>query len=178
VSDVLRGAFVLAFAALDGVVLDAVVEAVPIAAQGGLGGEALTKWIREEPARILDGVAEDDLPSALADIARRSIGHTTFQRAAAIEGVLRDALGCGPPWEAAAAELSAATGLLWTPEDVREYLDDYVERRNNIAHSGDRPSGARTATPIQVRYVRTAIELARAVGHAVCGVVEDRLNTA
>jgi hypothetical protein len=178
VSDVLRGAFVLAFAALDAVVLEAVVDSVPFAAQRGLGGDALAKWISSSPSSIVDGISAGDPTVGLEEVVRRAIGHGTFQKASKIEGVLRESLGCEPPWEGAATRLSRTTGEVWSGDDVRKWLDLYVERRNRIAHNGDRSPGRRAADPIRFRYVQTAAELARAVGQSVCLVVEQRINTA
>src|SRR5207302_9988953 len=45
----------------------------------------------------------------------RSIGAMTFQKSAAIGGLLMDALGADPPWERTAAELNRhGGGTVWT----------------------------------------------------------------
>jgi len=51
VSDVLRGALVLAVAALDSLVVDSVVEAVPSLARKGALGKTAGKWVKEDPRR-------------------------------------------------------------------------------------------------------------------------------
>ena len=176
VSDILRSALVLALAALDGVVLEAVVEAAPLAARKSRAGGDLSKWISEEPELVLKGIAAGDASASLAEVARANIGRTTFQKADAIEGMLRGALGCQPPWDYAADALVKVRGENWTSVDVRVDLDEYVERRNRIAHNGDREPNRRAANGIRVRYVRQGVDVVRAVGHAVCRALEDRIN--
>ncbi len=122
VSDILRSALVLALAALDGVVLEAVTEAAPLVAKKGRAGRDLSKWISAFPELMLDGIAAGDPIGALAEVARASIGHTTFQKADAIEGMLHGALGCDSPWPAAAESLSKAREEEWAAEDVRSWL--------------------------------------------------------
>lgn len=177
VSDILRSTLVLALAALDGVVLEAVIEASPLAAKKGRGGSDLSKWIAAEPHLMLAGIAAGDASGSLAEVARANIGRTTSQKAEAIEGMLRGALGCETPWDLAAAALSEVRAENWTAEDVRTYLDDYAEPRNRIAHSGDREPSKRAATGIRYGYVRQAVDLVGAAGRAVCTVVEDRINS-
>lgn len=178
VSDILRSSLVLALAALDGVVLEAVIEAAPLAAAKGRPGKDLAKWIAAEPHLVLEGIAAGEPSASLAEVARANIGRTTFQKADAIEGMLRGSLGCESPWDLAAESLSDMRGEEWTAEDIRSCLDTYVERRNRIAHNGDREPNRRAAKGIQYRYVRQAVDLVRAVGHAVCDVVEDTINAA
>lgn len=167
----------LGFAALDGVVLEAIAEGVPVAAQRGLAGDALGKWISSTPGPIVQGIAAGDPAAGLAEVVRLNIGHTTFQRAAMIEGVLRDSIGSEPPWLTAAERLSRVSEDNWEADEIRTYLDEFVDRRNSIAHNGDRSPGRRAADPIQYWYVETAVELARAVGRSVCLVVERRINS-
>ena len=89
--------------------------------------------------------------------------------------MLRDALGCEPPWALAAAELSTS-GIPWTAAEVCEWLDNYVARRDRIAHGGDLKEGKAVAQGIRLPYVQTGASLVRAVGHAVSTVVEKRVN--
>jgi hypothetical protein len=175
VSDLLRGALVLALAALDGLILETVIEAVPLLAKKSRAGQVTTKWIADFPDDILDGMAMPDPAVVLAKVARKKIGHTTFQKAIAIEGMLHDALGCDAPWELAANDLST-TGVRWTAAEVCEWLDKYVERRDRIAHGGDLKPGRAVAQGIELPKVQTATQLVRSVGHAVCDVVEARVN--
>lgn len=98
---------------------------------------------------------------------------TTFQRARMIEGFLRDVLACPPPWDRA-AELLTVPKSIWTPGDVQDWLDGYVDRRNRIAHDGDRrPSG--TAEPIQRYYVETAVRVVHGVVDGVQDVIETHV---
>lgn len=74
---------------------------------------------------------------------KSQLGEVTFQRAAAIEGVLRDVINCEPPWEEAASILAKGSGDAWAAGDVTQELDDYVSRRNRIFHGGDLKTGGR-----------------------------------
>lgn len=88
-----------------------------------------------------------------------------------IEGVLRDTLGCDPPWPLAAANLTSAD-TAWTPEDVMAELDEHVNRRNRIAHQGDTIATGRTAS-IRRDHVVDAVVLVRAVGTATQELVAE-----
>ncbi len=174
VSDVLRGALVLAVGALDGLVLEASIEAVaPVAEAEGLGA-SYAKWVKDDPAAFWDALTRLDPPSAIAEVGRARLSTTTFQRSQMIEGVLRDVVGCDAPWANAANRLSRS-GRAWAAEDVRKALDLIVERRHAIAHSGDLNPGLR-ATPITLRYVEEATNVVDAVGIAVCDVVNRRVR--
>ena len=170
VSDVLRGALVLAVGALDALVLESVVEAVPAAARDGRLGSNVPKWIKEDPEAFLAALVEDDPVEALAVLCRAKLGALTFQRSAMIEGVMHDVLGCGPPWDEA-AEILSKDGEEWDAEQVKERLDEFVTRRHRIAHSGDVKPNSTGTQPIQLRYVERATLVIAAVGDAVDGVV-------
>lgn len=166
----------LTMAALDALVVDSVVEAVPALAQKGELGPKVGKWIRENADGVLACFAETEPSQALAEIVRGELGSQTFQRASAIEGVLRDVLGVEGLWESAAKRLSTKDRT-WSAEEVRNQLDVYVARRNRIAHDGDMQAGRRSATePIQRRFVVSAIEVTRAVGESVVSSVSDRVK--
>jgi len=49
-------------------------------------------------------------------------------------------------------------------DDVKEYLDRYVERRNRIVHGGDLKPGETSAQGIQL-YVELGVEIVKAVGN-------------
>jgi hypothetical protein len=170
VSDVLRGALVLAVGALDSLVLESVVAAVPAAARGGRLGPNVPKWIKEEPEAFLGALVEDDPVEALAVLCRSKLGTLTFQRSAMIQGVMRDVLGCEAPWDDA-AEILSRDGGAWDAERVTARLDEYVERRHRIAHSGDVKPNSTGTQPIQRPYVERATELIEAVGEAVVVVI-------
>lgn len=166
VSDILRGALVLTIAALDAVVLDAVVSAIPELAKQGRGGKNIEKWIEKEPHAAIECFAARDPHQALAGLCHSKLRNLTFQRAEMIEGVLRDTLDCDPPWSEAAAVLSTSRNR-WRSSTVTEKLTGYVERHNRIAHDGDRAASGRT-TPIQRSFVAEAVGVVRAVGTATC----------
>jgi hypothetical protein len=165
-SDVLRGALVLALAALDALVLESIIEAIPRLAREGKLGPNFRKWIGEQPEKTLAAFAEDDPHKALADICRDQLGTQPFQKAAAIEGVLRGTLRAEPPWDDAAVILSS-TGSPWTAEEVKERLDAFVLRRHRIVHDGDLVTGRKSTRPILRGDVQEAVDIVRAVGEAV-----------
>ena len=173
VSDLLRGALVLALAALDALVVDSVVEAVPRLAMKGALGPTVSKWAKDCSDKIVACFADDDPPAALARLCGEELGSQTFQRSAAIEGVLRDVLGCEGLWEEAASRLIADGGKREAREVV-ERLDKYVTRRNRIVHGGDAKAHRTATEPIRLDYVTNAVVLVRAVGEAVTAVVERR----
>ncbi len=176
VADVLRGATVLAAGALDGLVLEVIVSAVPQAARHGHLGANAEKWAGDEPARVLQAFAQDNPHAELASLVREKLARTTFQKSAMIESNLRDVVGADPPWNDAAQILNQAAGDGgWTPEGVRDTLDDFMARRDRIAHSGDQKPNSAGALPIQIAWVERGVHVIDAVGHAVCTVVERRL---
>lgn len=137
VADVLRGALVLSLAALDAFVCDALLEAVPLLAKrkGALGAN-VTKWAKERPEQLVDSFAAPDPFEALVAICRNEIGSMTFQKSAAIEGILVGSTRCSPPWSKVAESLQW-TESEWTESEVKGKLDEYVQRRNRIVHGGD-----------------------------------------
>jgi len=173
VSDLLRGALVLALAALDALVVDSVVEAVPRLAKKGALGPTVPKWAKDSSEWIVACFADDDPPAALARLCAEELGRQTFQRSAAIERVLRDVLGCEGLWEDAASRMTAG-GKTWETGEVVEHLDKYVARRNRIVHGGDAKAHGTATEPITLDYVAKAVVLVRAVGEAVTAVVNSR----
>lgn len=159
----------LTMAALDAVVLDTVVNAIPELAKQGRGGRNLEKWIDDDPEAAIKCFAAKNPHLALAQLSRSRLGSLTFQKAEMIEGVLRDTLDCEPPWREAAQALSTPRSR-WSSKAVTEKLTGFVERRNRIAHDGDRAASGRT-TPIQRPYVAQAVGVVRAVGTATCDKV-------
>jgi len=166
VSDVLRGALVLSVAALDALVLDSVVAAIPRAVRDGRLGPNVAKWVKEEPEEFLALLADRAPEAGLAELCRQKLGQLTFQRAAMIEGVIRDVVQGEAPWSRA-ADLLSTEGDPWDAEDVKQKLDEIVERRHRIAHSGDLRPGGTSTLPIQLPYVQDAVRVIRAVGRAV-----------
>jgi hypothetical protein len=180
VSDILRGALVLAVAALDSLVVDSVVEAVPSLARKGALGKTAGKWLKEDPDAVLACFSETDPHAALSALYKSQLGQITFQRAAAIEGVLRDVISCEPPWEEAASILATQSGDAWNAEEVTLELDDYVSRRNKIVHGGDLKTGGSSASaePIQFRYVERAAIVVQGIGDGLSKVVDRRVRKA
>lgn len=173
-ADILRGAVVLCAAALDELVLSLIVDAFPEAARRGMLGDAVTKWVRDDPKAFLKVLVAEP-GEALREIARRNVGEQTFQRSAAIEGILRDTLGAAAPWRRAAHELSYTDGPS-TEHDVKDALDRFIERRNRIAHDGDRRADAGRLRSISRAYVRDAAKLVLEIGFAANGSVSERLR--
>jgi hypothetical protein len=170
-SDVLRGALVLALAGLDALVLESIIDAIPALARHGMLGTNFEKWIGKEPRKALAAFAGDSPYAALQELGREELGIQTFQKAKAIEGVLRDTVGANPPWEEAAAIL----GSSWSAEQVSRRLDEFVDRRNNIVHRGDLVPGKKSTRPIQRTDVEEAVDIVNAVGEAVIRSVHRRI---
>lgn len=176
VSDVLRGALVLAVGALDGLVLEAVLESIPSVARANALGQTVAKWVKEDPEAFLAALASPSPYDALVATAREHLSSMTFQRSEMIEAVLRDVGNCDPPWDRAAKRLSKSNGA-WTLESVKARLDEFVRRRHAIAHKGDLIDGRR-ASEITLTYVGDAALVIEAVGLAVCEVVNLRIRQA
>jgi hypothetical protein len=173
VSDVLRGALVLAVGALDALVLQSVTAAIPPAARQGRLGRTVAKWVKDDPDGFLRGLAQEEPAEALADLCGEHLGALTFQRAAAIEGVLADVLSCRPPWPVAAQILTVTSDTAWDVATVKARLDEFVERRHRIAHSGDLLPGSGSTRPITRPYVEEAALVIRAVGHGIDQVATE-----
>jgi hypothetical protein len=171
VSDLLRGALVLAVAALDGFVLEASVHAVPAAARQGLLGETANKWAKDSADQMVKALSEEDPAEAFAAVIRSHTEILTFQKAKMIEGHLQGLLGADPPWEIAALLLRPPH----TAENVQTQLDEIVSRRNRIAHSGDLTANGSTR-PITRDYVRNSLQILEAVGGAVDMTLTQRLG--
>lgn len=169
-ADILRGALVLCAAALDALVLSAVIEAIPTAAKKGLLGGLAEKWIKDDPKEFIRVLSAADQDAALRDLARAQMSQITFQKAAAIEGILRDAVKADAPWAAAAAELGT------TEDGVKESLDRSIERRNRIAHDGDLMPDSNRLRSVSRRYVRESAKLVLEVGFAVDDSVKKRIT--
>jgi hypothetical protein len=178
-SDMLRGALVLAVAALDAVVLDSIVEAIPkLAMRGELGAEVAKKVTQVELLRCF---GQADPHQALHDLCLTKYSAITFQKVEAIEANLCDSLGCEVPWPRAAERLKAVgpvwdekalRTVTWNEKSVKHQLNEYVKRRNRIAHDGDRAEGAKRTSPITRGYVADAVRFLREVGMAVGDVVD------
>jgi hypothetical protein len=166
VSDLLRGALVLSVAALDALVLDSVVAAIPRAVRDGRLGPNVAKWVKDDPEAFLALLPESNSAAKLAELCRERLGAITFQKAAMIEGVMRDVVQRDPPWQRAADILNAGGGT-WTADEVRDTLDEIVERRHRIAHSGDMLPNSTATRPIRLAYVEDAVAVIDAVGKAV-----------
>ncbi len=61
-------------------------------------GPNVTKWVSEEPEAFLALLPATNSGAKLADLCREKLGAITFQRAAMIEGVMRDVVQRDPPW--------------------------------------------------------------------------------
>ena len=118
----------------------------------------MAKWVKEEPEEFLVLMADADPGKRLAELCRGKLGQITFQRAAMIEGVMREVVGRDPPWPRAAVILSEDGGA-WTADDVRDTLDEIVERRHRIAHSGDMLPDSTATRPIQLSYVQESVQV-------------------
>lgn len=176
----LRGALLLAVAALDALVDDLVVEFLPKAILAGKQGGDIAKWVKEAPDQPLAALAAADPATSLAAWVASRHATDSFVNPWKIENVLRDELGCpialagaDQPWVDTSAIL-AALGVGWTPQDCRDRLGAIVRRRNDIAHDGDVNAAGRTNS-IRRDQVAVAILAIACVGHAVDGVIAAHL---
>jgi len=176
VSDILRSALVLSVGALDGLILEASIAAIPKALNKRLMGDTALKWIKDSPDDILAAMASGAPGPAFAAIARRNLDHHTFQNAQMIQGHLAGLLGATAPWARAAHLLGAGPQpLALTADGVRDKLQAFVLRRHRIAHSGDLTATGSTRG-ITLPYVRENVQIVMAVGQASCWVIEQRLS--
>jgi hypothetical protein len=173
-SDLLRGAVVLCAAALDEFVLESVITALPKAAKKKVLGGSVSGWVKNNPAAVLTALSTTTPVTVLVELGRTEIGTMTFQRAAAIEGVLTTVLGAAAPWAIAADAMTALGTRVWTDADVQAGLDRFIERRHRIAHSGDR-SATGAINGIQRPYVYANAQLILNVGLAIDKVIEVRI---
>lgn len=164
----------MAMAALDALVVDSIAEAIPELARQGKLGPTVEKWVKDQPESFLSCFASSDPAEALGVMCKEHLGHQTFQRSAAIEGVLRDAIGVTGIWEEAAKQLSKKTGKSHTATEVAERLDVYVSRRNRIAHGGDLKEGSSSTAPIRRKFLVESVQTTRAAGQAVAKLVAAR----
>lgn len=174
-SDLLRGALVLAVAGLDAHIVDLVVRAVPRLARQGRLGDDVAKWLKDNSVAAVACFGAEDPQEALGELARSHLGELTFQKAQMIEGILQGALGCGPPWEAAGQRL-VTKGEPLTSEEVKKQLDEFVERRHRIAHDGDLDPETGKTRPIRLVWVAEGIKVIQAVGLAAEDVVVEHVG--
>lgn len=154
-ADVLRGAVVLAAAAVDAYVIDAFVEALPpVAKKGGLGLQAPDLM---DGKAWLHAITTGDPTEHLASVARQKFATKTFQRASSIQSHLREYLGYEVPWDDIATRLGHPNG-----DDARKELNGVVARRNSIAHASDVLPGQNRASAINRPYVERALKVVRA----------------
>src|SRR5438552_17687559 len=80
-SDLLRGAIVLSAAALDEVVLESVIAALPPAAKKGLlADSSVLNWIKRKPEALMSALSKANPENVLIDLGREEIGTMTFQK--------------------------------------------------------------------------------------------------
>jgi RiboL-PSP-HEPN len=159
-ADVLRGALVLIVAALDAFVIDAFVEAIPPLARSGRLGPAAHNLV--DAKGYLHVISSADPAEEFARIAALKFATKTFQKSGAIESHLRENLDYALDWGAVATGLGLGTG-----NDAKKELDGYVTRRNEIAHAGDVPPGAKRATPINRQHVLRCVKVIEATVNVI-----------
>jgi hypothetical protein len=165
--DILRSAIVLAVRALDALVLDSVVAALPRAEQEGTLMRSVARWVKDdaEGSLALLGEREVDFASQVAELCRRRLGQPKPLRTTVIEGVIRDVLQRDGPWPRA-AEILSSNGGDWDPSVVKARLDEIAQREHDIASGGDLLPDS-TSRRIQLTYVAESVSVIRAVGSAV-----------
>lgn len=169
-SDLLRGSLILGLSGLDAFVHASLVRAAARAEHDGLLGPTATAWVVRDTALagLPAGAARRTAVRALFE---RKLGKTTLQRPAAIEAGLRH-VSAPVPWAEAAVRVT-------TPEDpvdaatVVTRLDSLVDRRDRIAHHGDRAGHGLRA--IRADYVDEQAWLVLGVGEAIARTIADTL---
>lgn len=177
VSDVLRGALVLAFAALDALVSDAIAELLPSLIRKQKTGPMVVRWIKDNPDLAAECLAETNPVEALArKLDETALMKNTFQRAEAVERVLKEYADCDVDWASIAAELTKrrVAGKSWAASDVKRRLNEFADRRNQIAHEGDLIPGRTKTNGIRLAYVEESVDMIDVVGHHVCTLAKKR----
>lgn len=169
-SDVLRAAVVLSLGALDALVADAIVEAVPEASRKGTLGQRVADWLEKDGRQALSMMAHPNPHRALADFVAEKLSATTLQRAAVIEDNLRAILDAGPPWAVAAKRV----GDNVTEAQLKRYLDQVSDRRNEIVHKGDVKTGTKAPESIARDWVERHVSYIWETGEAICAVIAKR----
>ena len=163
--DLLRGTLVLSVGALDALVLESVVAAIPRAERDGTLMRSVAKWVKEDAEGSLALLGDRQASAKAAELCRRRLGQPRLERAAAIEDVIRDMARRDPPWPRA-AEILSSDGRAWDAAAVKHQLDQIVEREHAIAYGGDLLPDS-TSRRIPQPYVQEAVGVIRAVGTAV-----------
>jgi len=163
-SDVLRAAVVLCLGALDALVVDSIVEAIPEASKRGKLGERVAGWLEKDGGQALKILAHPNPHRAMAEFVAEKLSLTTFQRTAIIEDNLKAVLGIQPPWASAAKNAEDSMNAT----QLREQLDQFSDRRNQIAHKGDVKTGSRAPETISRDWVERQVRYVWATGEAIC----------
>lgn len=166
-TDVLRAAIVLSLGALDALVADVIVEAVPEASKQGKLGQRVADWLEKDGRQALSMMAHPNPHRALADFVAEKLSGTTLQRAAMIEDNLRAILDVEAPWALAAKRV----GDKVTAEQLRQSLDQISDRRNQIVHKGDVKTGTKAPEGIGRDWVEGQVSYIWETGEAVCDVI-------
>ena len=162
--DLLRATVVLSLGALDAVVADVIVDAVPAAAKLAKIGQQIQKWIEEKPEEVLLLFTDADPAHALAGFTRDRLADMTLQYAAAIDRTLRETIQLKSPWAVAGRKV----GL--TPKEIKDELDGFVARRNDIAHRGDVVKGGTALQAITLKWVEDRIGYVSAIGEDISDI--------
>ncbi len=86
-SDVLRAAIVLCLGALDALIADAIVAAIPEVSRRGMLGDRVAGWLEKDGGQALKILAHSHPHRAMADLVAEKLSGTTFQRTAMIETI-------------------------------------------------------------------------------------------
>ena len=81
-----------------------------------------------------------------------------------IEDNLRAVLDIQPPWASAAKN----AGDSMNATQLKEQLDEFSDRRNQIAHKGDVKPGTKSPETISRDWVERQVRYVWAMGEAIC----------
>jgi len=172
-SDVLRAAVVLSLGALDALVADAIVEAVVKASKEGNLGDRVAGWLEKDGRQALRILADKEPHIAMSKFVAEKLSGVTLQRSGMIEDNLATILGVHLDWSAVANRLAGTA----TVEDVKKRLDQFSERRNQIAHKGDVKAGTKRPETIRRAWVERHVKDVSATGEEICRCVKRGTTT-
>ena len=169
-SDVLRAAIVLSLGALDALVADAIIEAVPEASKKGTVGQRVADWLEKDGRQALSMMAHSNPHRALADFVAEKLSVTTLQRPATIEDNLRAILDVEAPWSMAARKIGGNV----TEAHLKSSLEQISDRRNQIVHKGDVKTGTKAPEAIGRDWVERHVSYIWETGEAICTMIAKR----
>jgi hypothetical protein len=176
-SDLLRAAVVLSVAGLDFYIHEKVCEEVPQLIRVRVGKQLpgkLAELIKKEAThdKLIEILFKDRPLSHVSSIVRRYLNNRTFQDPGKIEDALQ-ILGLTDLWFCLGQQLSVSK------EEAKLYVEQYVDRRNGIAHRGDLGKTRKSknkVSRITRDYAQKCVESISNFVESIEIVIEDKLE--